>query len=162
MGLSNEQREKIGKAMGRVPSGLFVLTAQHEDRRAGMLASWVQQCCFEPLMLMIAVAKGRHIMPLMSESRRFGLCQIGEEDRTLMRKFANAAEDRDDPFLGVQLLEHPKDTPILASCMGYLECEVAYHMDVEGDHDIFVGRVLDGEYFRGKPRVHIRTTGLKY
>ena len=31
-------------ALGRIPSGLFVLTLRHGGRETGMLASWVQQC----------------------------------------------------------------------------------------------------------------------
>ncbi|NIQ04128.1 MAG: flavin reductase, partial [Nitrospinaceae bacterium] len=39
-------KKDIGKALGRVPSGLFVLTAKCEDREDAVLASWVNQCSF--------------------------------------------------------------------------------------------------------------------
>ena len=35
-------------ALGRVPSGLFILTAGNGPTETGLLASWVQQCSFDP------------------------------------------------------------------------------------------------------------------
>ncbi|MBC8108463.1 MAG: hypothetical protein H7Z14_17895, partial [Anaerolineae bacterium] len=45
---TDEQKLPIGKALGRIPSGVFVLTAAHAGERMAMLASWVQQAAFEP------------------------------------------------------------------------------------------------------------------
>src|SRR5690554_6461350 len=98
-------KQAIGAALGRIPSGLFILTAQYEDRRAGMLASWVQQVCFEPPMICVAVGKGRPIMPLISESRSFGLCQIADGERVMLRKFASGSELGEDPFLGFEMVQ---------------------------------------------------------
>ncbi len=155
-------KKAVGTALGRIPSGLYILTAQHEDRRLGILAGWVQQVCFDPPMVSVAVAKGKPIMPLISESRQFGLCQIGEADKVLLRKFTNL-ESSDDPFLGFELL-HGKlpRVPILATSLSYLECELSCHMDVEGDHDLFVGLVQGGGGKEGTPKVHIREDGFSY
>ena len=68
-----------------------------------MLCSWVQQVCFAPPMVSVSVAKGRAIMPLISESRQFALCQVGKDDSMLVRKFGNQPDLGDDPFLGQQL-----------------------------------------------------------
>ena len=156
-----EQHAELAQAIGRIPSGLFVLTAAHEDRRAGMLVSWVQQLCFEPPMISVAVGKGRPIMPLISESRRFGLCQLAEDDKLLLRKFAGGIDADDDPFLGLELAG--ASVPILSSSMSYLECDLACHLDVEGDHDLFVGQVHAGRVNRNsEPKVHIRRNGMRY
>lgn len=133
-------------ALGCIPSGRFVLTAEHEDRRAGMLVHWVQQVCIEPSMVSVAVAKGKPIMPLISESRKFALCQIGEDDKRMQRKFAQDSEPGDDPFLGFELRPSKLGSvPIMSGALAYFECELSCHMDVEGDHDLFVGRVHAAE-----------------
>ncbi len=157
------KREGIGAALGRIPGGLFVLTARHEDRRQGIVVSWVQQCCFEPPMVGVSVAKGRAIMPLISESRQFGLCQLGEDERVIARKFSAALDPQEDPFLGFELVQPTaSQVPILKGAIAFLECEVACHMDVDGDHDLFVGRVLGGRYRNGKPYIHLRDNGFEY
>lgn len=129
----------------------------------GMLASWVQQASFEPPMISLAIAKGRPIMPLISNSHEFGLCQIPKGDKVLMRKFASRIEPTEDPFLGFELVSPTTNkSPILAGALAYMECNLVCHMDYEGDHDIFIGKVVGGNYFNGDPFVHIRENGLKY
>lgn len=161
--MEESQRKVISTVLGCIPSGVYILTAQHEDRRLGMLASWVQQVCFEPPMVSVAVAKGRAIMPLISESRRLALCQIGEDDKLLQRKFANTPDINDDPFLGFDLVPgYFPGLPILRQTSGFLECELACHMDVEGDHDLFVGKVVNAGYNAGRPLVHLREDGFAY
>jgi len=161
--MDENPHEGIGQALGRIPAGLFVLTARHEERRAGILVSWVQQMGFEPPMVCVAVAKGRPIMPLISESRRFGLCQLPDDEKVIRRKFGGGADPAEDPFLGFDMVRQTVlDVPILSLAMSYLECEVVCHVDVEGDHDLFVGAVRGGRYLRGKPFVHLRQSGFKY
>ncbi len=164
--VEKDPRAAMAAAVGRIPSGLFILTAAYEERRAGILTSWVQQVCFEPLMVSVAVAKGRPIMPLVSDSRSFALCQVRADDKMSLRKFGGGGRGggdvNDDPFLGIDLIPSQRGVPILRQSLGYMECEVAYHMDVDGDHDLFVGRVINGAYLNGDPFVHLRTNGLKY
>ena len=161
--MDDKTRQNVGAAIGRIPSGLFILTAQHEDHRAGILVSWVQQVCFQPPMVSVAIAKGRAIMPLISESRRFGLCQLAKGDKVLTRKFAPGLDSSEDPLLGFELVHNTAlGLPILASALGYLECELTCHMDVEGDHDLFIGLVRAGNCAAGEPMVHLRDNGFKY
>ena len=128
-----------------------------------MLGSWVQQVCFEPPMVSVAIAKGRAIMPLISESHEFGLCQLPNDDKLILRKFAGKLDSAEDPFLSFELIhETATRAPILAHVLGYLECRLVCHMDVEGDHDLFVGNVVGGKYFGGEPELRVRDNGFKY
>lgn len=160
--MDEKVKQGIGAALGRIPSGMFILTACHEDRRGGMLCSWVQQVCFEPPMVSVAVAKGRPIMPLISESRSFGLCQLSASDKIILRKFAGGTDANEDPFLGFDLIDTATDIPIFASAMSYFECELASHLDVEGDHDLFVGKILVGKSNGNEPVIHLRENGFRY
>ncbi len=162
--LKPANRQSVFDALSQIPSGLFILTAAYEDKRLGMLASWVQQVGFEPPTICVAVAKGRSIMPLISESHHFGLCQIATNDRILPRKFSASIEPGDDPFLGYNLLEGQlPGLPILANAHAFLECELACHMDVESDHDLFVGRVVNGRILgTGQPLMRLRDSGESY
>ncbi|MFN3168472.1 MAG: flavin reductase family protein [Phycisphaeraceae bacterium] len=162
--MDDAQRAAVASALGAIPSGRFVLTAAHEDRRLGVLVGWVQQACFEPPMISISIQKGTPIMPLISESRQFALCQLASDDRMTVRKFSAQSDLGDDPFLGQQLIKPlmPK-LPILASAKSFIECELVCHMDVEGDHDLFVGTIRNAG-FKGPfdPAIHLRENGLAY
>ena len=141
--IEEKEQEKvkagIGSALAQIPQGLFILTARHEDRRLGMLASWVQQSCFEPPMVSVAIAKGRPIMPLISESRRFGLCQIATGEKVILPKFAAGVDSSEDPLPACDLIH-----------------------GVEGDHDIFIGAIKAGNFHNGEPMVHLREDGFSY
>ena len=159
----HDPKQGISQAIARVPSGLFILTARTEEKTTGILVGWVQQTCFEPPMVSVAIAKGRPIMPLISESRKFGLCQLAETDKLILRKFSAGLDPSEDPFLSLEMRQDTAlSVPILAQALSYLECEVACHIDVEGDHDLFVGRVRAGGYNQGKPLVHVRKNGFAY
>jgi flavin reductase (DIM6/NTAB) family NADH-FMN oxidoreductase RutF len=166
--VDRQRKDSFAAALGRIPSSLFILTVRHEDRRMGMLVSWVQQIGFDPPMISIAVGKGREVLPLISETKRFALSQLAQGDKNTLRRFASRPEEGQDPFLGVDLIPiNPRDPeaptlPVLAAAAGYLECQVVYHYDVEGDHDLFIAKVVRGCYFGGEPHVHIRSNGLKY
>lgn len=160
----SDLQQSVSSVLGKIPSGLYVLTAQHEDRRMGMLTSWVQQVCFQPPMICVAIAKGRPIMPLISESSRFALCQLSEDNKIMRRKFSMPGDLSDDPFLGYDVIHgHFPNLPILAASLCYLECQVACHMDVEGDHDIFIAQLVNAKVLReGDPEIRIRENGFQY
>lgn len=153
--MSRDVKAGIPRALARIPSGMFVLTAEHEDRRLGTLVSLVQRVCELPPMVSVAVPKGEPIMPLISESRHFGLCQIPADDRVMRRKFAHDAPHADDPFLGLEMSGGllPR-VPVLASSLSYMECELMRHMDVEGDHDLFIGVIKAAGGRDGDPFLH--------
>src|SRR5438874_8727460 len=70
-------------ALGRVPSGLFVLTARHGTRETGMLASWVQQCSFDPPQVSMAVRKGRDVLDWLADGAAFVLNVLAEGQKQL-------------------------------------------------------------------------------
>lgn len=154
----------ICAALGRIPSGLFILTARHGERRTGMLASWVQQAGFQPPTVSVAVARGRPIIPLVQNSHQFGLCQVPSDDKILLRKFARAIEPDEDPFADLELVRGGKTSvPLLAAALTNLECEVATHVDFDGDHTLLIGKVVGGvTNSHKKPIVHVRNNGFKY
>lgn len=162
--MDEQLKQQVGPAIGRIPSGLFILSARYEDQVTGILASWVQQVSFEPPMISVAVQKGRPIMPLISESRQFGLSQLPAGEKMMIRKFSSGVDLSEDPFLGFELVHDTQlESPILAHALSYMECELVCHMDVEGDHDLFVGQVKGGALLgTDEPWIHVRENGFKY
>ena len=85
----------------------------------------------------------------------------------MLRKFAkfNNAAVTEDPFLGYELLQGVlPNLPILANTLCYLECVLVTHMDIEGDHDLFVGAVRGGALRQvdTPPHIRLRDNGQDY
>jgi len=90
---------------------------------------------------MVAVATGLAIEPLIRDSRWFALCQIGEDDRILRRRFAVPADRGEDPFVTLPHTSAPSGAPILERAITWMDCELIRHVDLDSDHRLYVGRV---------------------
>ncbi len=154
----------LAAALGRVPSGLFILTVRDGDRATGMLASWVQQAGFDPPMLTVAIARGRFVGDWARAAGRFVLNQVPAGNKGLLRHFGKGFDPDEPAFEGVAVRrdDHPAG-PILAEALGYLVVEAAGEVS-GGDHDVLLGRVVEGGLIvaDAHPMVHVRRTGLHY
>jgi flavin reductase (DIM6/NTAB) family NADH-FMN oxidoreductase RutF len=161
--MENAKRESAGAAIGKIASGVLVVTAADGDRNTGVLVSWVQQVAFEPPMVMVAVKKGRPIEPLLDSGRCFALNILAEGDNALMKRFSRGYDVDEDAFAGLPTRAAATGCPILEDAMAFIDCNVVSVTEA-GDHDIYVGEVVGGELLRpdAKPMVHVRKSGFSY
>src|SRR6266849_1718649 len=68
---SREKKMADPLPVGKILSGLFVVTASRDSRREGFLASWIQQASFQPLMLSMAVQADRPILDFLRAAGKF-------------------------------------------------------------------------------------------
>ncbi len=150
----------LAAALGRIPSGLFIVTLRRQDTPAALLASWVQQCSFNPPQLTVAVQKGRDVAPWLTPSAPFVVNILGEGQNDLVSHFARGKPLSELPPEKVSSADG--EVPFLSGALAVLHCSVTAKVDA-GDHYLFVGRALSGRLQgEGKPMVHIRKNGLSY
>jgi flavin reductase (DIM6/NTAB) family NADH-FMN oxidoreductase RutF len=158
----DDPQRALASALGRVPSGIFVLTVARDGIETGMLASWVQQCSFEPPQISVAIRPTREIVKLLTDGAHFTLNILESSETDMIVHFGRGFALTQDAFAGLEVRRQPPGGPILTESLGYLECAVASRVS-GGDHDLFVSRVLGGELLdEGQPMVHIRKNGLHY
>jgi 3-hydroxy-9,10-secoandrosta-1,3,5(10)-triene-9,17-dione monooxygenase reductase component len=156
-------RNTIGKALGKIPSGVFILTVEAGDRRGAMMASWVQQAGFNPPTVTVGVGKGRPIGELVRAAGKFGLSVLGEHDMPLMKKYARGVPDGADPFEGVKVSRAPGGIIYLEESAAYLECALSQTMDPGSDHELIVAQIVGGAVLKeGASFVHLRGNGFHY
>lgn len=150
-------------ALGRIPSGLFVLTVAHASEDTGMLASWVQQCSFDPPTVSVAVRNGRYVLDWLTEGTVFALNAIPEGEKKLVAHFGKGFEPGEPAFTGVDV-DRAGDVVLLPGALAYLKCRVVGRADTGGDHTLVFGQVVGGDVTRpdAKPAVHVRKNGLHY
>ena len=61
---NNDPDKQLAAALGRIASGIFVLTLKRDAVETGMLASWVQQCSFHPPRISVAINPGAPLASL--------------------------------------------------------------------------------------------------
>ncbi|TRU68205.1 MAG: MBL fold metallo-hydrolase [Microcystis viridis Mv_BB_P_19951000_S69] len=154
----------LDKAIGRISSGLYIITTKKGDRSGAMVASWVTQASFDPPGFTVAVAKDRAIESLLQVGDQFILNILEEGNyQTLMKHFLKRFGPGEDRFAGVNTRTANNGSPILADALAYLECEVVSRMEC-ADHWIVYNKVTDGRV--SKPdsltAVHHRKVGNYY
>jgi len=158
------QDSEVLKALGRISSGLYIITAKRGELTGAMVASWVSQASFKPLGVTIAVAKDRAIESLMQVGDRFVLNVLAEgRHLPLLKHFLKRFPPGADRFAGIKTYPAGNGSAILAEALAYLECEVASRMECS-DHWIVYSTVQDGKVsdVEGLTAVHHRKVGSYY
>lgn len=154
----------LQKALGRISSGLYIITAAKGDVRSAMLASWITQASFEPLGFTVAVAKDRAIESLMQVGDTFVLNILEEGNHLpLMKHFLKRFPPGADRFAGVRTRPAENKSPILADSLAYVECEVVSRMELS-DHWLVYCTVDNGKVAKEEAQtaVHHRKVGNYY
>jgi flavin reductase (DIM6/NTAB) family NADH-FMN oxidoreductase RutF len=156
-----ESRNLMLAALGRIPSGLFILTVKHGDADTGMLASWVQQCSFDPPQVSVAVRRDRDVNGWLTPDAAFVLNILDDSQTDMIVHFGRGFALDAPAFTGLEV-ERQHSGPVLCEALAFLECRVvARH--AAGDHDLLIARLVGGRVLNdGHPMVHIRKNGSHY
>jgi len=152
----------LSAALGRIPSGLFILTVRRGEAETGMLASWVQQCSFEPPCISLAIQHGRDIAGWLTEGSWFTLNILDDTQTDMIVHFGRGFGLDQPAFVGLEIERPESGGPVLDEALAYLECRVVGHC-ATGDHDLFIGECVRGRLLsEGHPMVHVRKGGFHY
>lgn len=163
--------EAIGAALGRIPSGLFVVTWRVRGDDAtldrAMLASWVMQGGFVPPLITIAVGASRDLLAAIDQCTPFVVNVLGESQRSLVGRFGKPAAPGEDPFGGMTISRSPSGTAVIDDAIAWLDCHAVTQAGGSGgqmgDHVIILARVhAAGTKTEQAPLVHLRRNGLRY
>jgi flavin reductase (DIM6/NTAB) family NADH-FMN oxidoreductase RutF len=157
----------VGIALGRIPSGLFIVTWRDGDQDRGMLASWVMQAGFEPPMLTVAVAPSRGLLTAVESGTPFVVNVLADTQRPLLARFGKPAAAGENPFAGLAVRRPACGAPALTEAAAWLECSpvarTAGTAEICCDHVVVLARVTDaGTGPDAPPLVHMRKNGLRY
>jgi flavin reductase (DIM6/NTAB) family NADH-FMN oxidoreductase RutF len=154
----------LQRALGRIASGLSIVTVRQGDEATAFLASWVQQAGFEPPMLSVAVGRDRPAARLMAAGAPWCVNVLSKDDPAgLLKHFARGFAPGADPYFGVRIVRGEGEAEALLESLASLQCQLKGSLCV-GDHLLFVGEVISAISHReeGESAVHIRKNGLRY
>ncbi len=138
------------RILGRFPTGVVVVSASVEGRPLGMAVNSFTSVSLEPPLVCFCAAHSSTTWPDLRRAGGFtvSILRSGHED--LARLFARRGADRYGD--AGAWTASPAGHPLLADALGWLDCgTVAVHP--AGDHDLVLGRVLQGGATDGEPLV---------
>ncbi len=164
--MTDNLKEKIAPLLGRIPSGVFILTATDGNgNETGMLSSWVQQAAFEPPIFSVAVNSKRYLNDWLAKAPEVVLNFVGETQFEFLKHFGKGFEPDQPAFEGIDIERGTTGAPIIKGALAYLEGRVL-SQTIAGDHTIyFVEIIAAGPADKleiEKPMVHIRKNGFGY
>jgi len=160
--MSNADVSPLAAALGRIPTGLYLVTTKSDEGPVGFVGSFVVQLGFEPPTVGIAVGQGRGPLDAIRSTGRFALSILDQESSGLMGPFFKKYEGGESPFDGLKVEPAPSGCPVFPEALAWLDCRVIGEHEL-ADHVVVFGEVTAGAQARdGEPAVHLRTDGLGY
>lgn len=159
--MSTIDKARVGPAIGRLASGVYIVTVQGEDKQMdGMLATWITQAGFEPPSLVVSVNKKRDILKFLEIGKTFTINVLSKNNMDIFKAFAKPHND--GKFDGLALKEGVTSGPAFANAVSYMSLRVQ-SLTEAGDHVLVVGEVTDGELLNAdEPMTHLRKDGFQY
>lgn len=152
MGFDSALQRKI---MGRFATGVTVASTVVDDATWGMTANAVTSLSLQPPLVLFAVVRDSQSRDMFAQGRCFALNILGAEHEAISNRFAFAGPK---DFSGLETKTAMTGAPILSDALGWVDCQLKDILD-GGDHDIFIGEIVAGEFREGAPLLYF---GGKY
>lgn len=136
------QLEDMLRALDPTFGDRFILTSACESKRHGVFVTSAQPCGHEPPLVCIACRKGHPVDPIIRDGQCFALCRVSPGEKLLARKFAFDGDGRGDPFDALELERLVTGAPVLRRAKAVVDCHVVRHLDLEGDHQLYIGQAV--------------------
>jgi flavin reductase (DIM6/NTAB) family NADH-FMN oxidoreductase RutF len=162
--LSEETRkENIGRAIGRIASGVYIVTIKHDATPDGMLTTWIAQSGFEPPMVSIAVKNDRPILESLKKGSQFVVNVLSKKNMDIFKSFAKPYTEGMNRFEGLEVDSSIASAPVFTGSIAYMSCKV-HEVVAAGDHHLVLGEILDGAALNAddEAMVHFRKNGFQY
>lgn len=142
--------------------GLHAVTAAHGGEIAMMTANFLTQSSFTPPFVTVAMEVDSKTHRLVEASGAFAINVYGSSQRELAGQLGRKSAKHPDKAAGVAWHPGPATgSPILESCLGWLECRVTGSLP-SGDHTVYVAEVVEAGIVRDGAPLTMAESGFRH
>ena len=137
--------QDIAPIMGRLWSPLAAVTTSWQGKTNAQIAVAIAAASIVPdrPRVLVQIYKGNYSHDLIGRSRAFALNFLTRDQLHFIRDFGLVSGADREKLGDVKYAPGETGSPILAGCMGFLDCRVINVMD-GGDMTCFLAEVVDG------------------
>ena len=128
--------------MGHFATGVTVVTANGPRGPVGMTATAVCSLSLDPVLLLVCFANGARTLPVITDTKRFGVNVLAHDQQDLARLFASKVPEP-TKFAGVQHTVQD-GIPVIEGTIAWAGCTLQ-ELIPGGDHTIGIGAVTAAE-----------------
>ncbi|MCO6475661.1 MAG: flavin reductase family protein [Phaeodactylibacter sp.] len=143
----------LDAALHKITYGFHIVTARMDavgletrdkDHIAAGTVSWAMQSSFEPPMITVAIRNDSGLRETIGRAGAFALTILGRNDKELITRFATESHPGAFQINGVDFEDgEATASPLIDAGIAHLECEVEQTVMPEGDHVLFIGRIVN-------------------
>jgi flavin reductase (DIM6/NTAB) family NADH-FMN oxidoreductase RutF len=135
--------DPIKDALNLLPYGFYAISSRDDREINIMVATWVIQSSFEPRLVTLALQKTAYSHELIERGKVFAINIFRVDDSDVVKSFTKSRKKNPDKLEEADFTPGPETgCPILEQAAAYMECKVVKIVDVGGDHDLIVGKVV--------------------
>lgn len=132
-------------AMGKFATGVTVITTEFENTPHGMTANAFMSVSLDPKLVVVSIGHKARFLEKIKTSQKFAVNILADTQKEYSKIFAGQIKENIDITFDVLA-----GLPVLPGALAQVSCEVVSEY-VEGDHTLFIGRVLDIKLEEGNP-----------
>jgi flavin reductase (DIM6/NTAB) family NADH-FMN oxidoreductase RutF len=131
---------------GLLDRELWLVTAQDDARRGGLIATFVSHASLVPELprVLLAVARQHHTWQLIEGSGAFAIHLLAERHLELVWRFGLTSGKDVDKFAGLTFERSDAGSPLLNDSLGWFDCRVETRLET-GDRTVYVAEVLEAK-----------------
>ncbi len=129
------------KVLGRLPTGVTVVTATDDDGPVGVAIGSFFSVSLDPPLVGFCLGKTSNSWARIEKAGSLCVNILSELQADICGTFAGKSDDK---FAGLEYTTSSTGSPVLAGCCGMIDCTIEHVLD-GGDHNIIIGRVRNLE-----------------
>ena len=153
MSAASIDARQFRQALGTFATGVTIVTTRDAaGNDVGLTANSFNSVSLNPPLVLWSLSRNARSHAAFVESDYFAVHILAADQEPLSARFATAGSDK---FGGLELARGAGGVPLLESCAARFVCRRAYRYE-GGDHEIFVGEVVEFEHFPKPPLIFQR------
>lgn len=136
-------RDSFRESMRRLAGGVSVITTGEAEGRTGLTVTSLTALSMEPPSLMFCINRSASALPVLLESRSFGVNIVGSRHEAIADRFTGRDGTRGAArYAGGDWIQLRSGAPILSDAFVAIDCQVDEVLE-RHSHCIVIGRVID-------------------
>jgi flavin reductase (DIM6/NTAB) family NADH-FMN oxidoreductase RutF len=150
------------EVLQRIPYGLYVVCSRDGERFRAMIADWVMQVSFHPLMIAAAMETDSLMHRAVQDSGYFSVNLLPAGGKSIAKDFLKSPVGEGTTLGGRQMSLSAGRVPFLADAAAAIECRMTADGQY-GDHNVVFGEVTDAALLQPASGIlTLQETGWKY
>jgi 3-hydroxy-9,10-secoandrosta-1,3,5(10)-triene-9,17-dione monooxygenase reductase component len=145
--------ESFKQVLSAWPSGVSVVTTNHEGMLYGLTVSSFSSLSLDPPLVLVCLQNANRMADMIRHSGGFAVSILGSDQEAASNYFARPGREPSEDFTEIDGAWTEWDQPVVKDALGHLVCDL-HALIPQGDHTITIGRVVGAQRRDGVPLVY--------